>query len=195
MLNIEQWVNESKAYGGDSPDFESWSDDKVKKWWATFKKNHETWDDKVKALKGKGIKNPEGFIATMQKRATGKWSGEKGANESLVGEGKVFPKDISIADIGKWLKGLDGFSVQMMVGDVVMSAIGNPDNINVRRDGINLNHKSGNKYAQFFIPSKDQMTLFLVGKKVQHETDLVNAYQLVINYKDGRRIRITNNKL
>ena len=64
-----------KDYGGGEPDFESWSNERCKSYWNTLKKNHPSWDDKIKAV-GKFTDNPAAFLSTIQKRASGKWPRE-----------------------------------------------------------------------------------------------------------------------
>ena len=69
-------VIKEKEYGGSSPDFPSWSDERCRKYWSSLVKNHPSWNSKVKAV-SKFANNPEGFLNTLKKRATGKWTREK----------------------------------------------------------------------------------------------------------------------
>ena len=72
ILNIDEF-NESKII---VPEFESWDNAHAKAWWDSFSSTHKTFDDKVKALRGK-VSNPEGLIAKIEKQVTGKWPSEK----------------------------------------------------------------------------------------------------------------------
>jgi len=70
----------SKAYGGKKPDFSSWTPSRIKKYWKTFSEHYPTFDEKVKALKRHPkITDPEGFVSTLEKKATSRWPAEEGS--------------------------------------------------------------------------------------------------------------------
>jgi len=75
-VNIEQNIEESKQYGGAEPDFASWPKEKAEKYWETLKKNHKSFEDKVKAVSS-FASNPESFVNALEKKATGELSNKK----------------------------------------------------------------------------------------------------------------------
>lgn len=66
----------SKPYGGEKPDFDSWPQERIKKYWETLSKKHKTFESKVEAVSS-FADNPEAFIAALEKRATNGWPAEK----------------------------------------------------------------------------------------------------------------------
>jgi hypothetical protein len=69
-------MKESKAFGGDEPDYMNISQETAKKKLDTIKKKYgKNWDDMLKAFQW--AENPEAALATLHKKAYGKWPREE----------------------------------------------------------------------------------------------------------------------
>jgi len=72
---IQRLYEKSKSYGGSSPDFQSWSEDRIKKYWNSM---GGTWDKVLAKVKKAGFSDdPEAFVSTLHKKVKGKWPSEK----------------------------------------------------------------------------------------------------------------------
>lgn len=75
-------LEKSKEYGGNEPDFESWGFERARKYWKSMgghippkKGDFRRVLEKVK--EGDFTDDPEAFVSTLEKKATGKWPSEK----------------------------------------------------------------------------------------------------------------------
>lgn len=73
---VRQAINESKEHGGAEPDYASWSQERAKKQYDSIKKKYGSeWKEMLKAFDW--ADDPEAALATLEKKATGKWPAEK----------------------------------------------------------------------------------------------------------------------
>ena len=75
MKTFKEYLDEGKKFGGDAPDFETWSDEKLKKYWDSMGGTFDKVLAKVKAAAF--ADDPEGFVSTLHKKVKGKWPAEK----------------------------------------------------------------------------------------------------------------------
>lgn len=66
---------EAKEFGGEEPDFETWDEERLEKYWKTMGGSFEKVLAKVK--EAGFADDPEGFVSTLHKKVTGKWPTEK----------------------------------------------------------------------------------------------------------------------
>jgi hypothetical protein len=69
-------LTESKKYGGEEPDYASWSQERAEKQFRFIKKKYGgRWEEMLKAFSW--ASDPEAALSTLEKKATGKWPREK----------------------------------------------------------------------------------------------------------------------
>lgn len=75
MESFKEYLDEAKEFGADAPDFETWSKEKLEKYWKSM---GGSFDKVLVKVKEAGFANdPEGFVSTLHKKVIGKWPAEK----------------------------------------------------------------------------------------------------------------------
>lgn len=74
---IENILVEAKAHGGREADYPNLSKKQAKRYYSTIQKDYgKKWEDQIEAFDW--ASDPAAALATLKKKATGKWSSRKG---------------------------------------------------------------------------------------------------------------------